>query len=218
MNFGDFLNALFPPRCAGCNADNVVLCASCLPAPSAQRRAGLGRFPVDALGPYAGALRSTILAFKRGRRDAGVVLARLAAERLFAANDDGAVLVPVPTTRPRRGVRGFDQGLFLAGHIARLRGLPAICALRQTAGDAQRGRSRAERLRARGRFSIVGASIVAGSHVVLVDDVMTTGATLLDCAATLERAGARVSRAIVLARAESRGPRDVSCRSGGQRT
>jgi len=114
----------------------------------------------------------------------------------------GRVLIPVPTTGRRRGERGFDQGELLAREVERASGVPALALLRQTAGDGQRGRSRSRRLEAQGRFALRSASLVRGLAVLLVDDVATTGATLRDCAATLERAGARVEGALVIARAE----------------
>ncbi len=154
---------------------------------------------IDAAGRYAGVLRSAILLYKRGRRDAGDALAALLADRVAASLSANCVLVPVPTTRQRQGERGFDQGVRLARALGARTGVPVLIALEQVAGDAQRGRTRARRLAARGRFACIARKVIADATVVLVDDVMTTGATLEDCASTLERAGATVELAVVLA-------------------
>ena len=152
-----------------------------------------------AAGPYAGALRRTILAFKRGRRDAGDALAALLANRVAAQLPSTLVFVPVPTAARRRRERGFDQGVRLARQCGEATGHAVIVALRKAHVDAQRGRSRAARLRARGRFVCAAPDLVCGVRIVLVDDVVTTGATLRDCAATLRDCGAIVHQAIVLA-------------------
>jgi predicted amidophosphoribosyltransferase len=147
-------------------------------------------------------MRQAILHLKRGRRDLAEPLGALLAMRLAGEFDDGVALVPIPTTAPRRRARGFDQAQLLAQAAARRLGLSVSPLLEQTADDAQQGRSRAQRLAASGRFRARGASPLQGVRVVLVDDVATTGATLRDAAATLERAGARVRGAAVLARAQ----------------
>ncbi len=157
---------------------------------------------IDAAGRYAGVLRSAILLYKRGRRDAGDALSALLADRVADSLPANCVLVPVPTTRQRRGERGFDQGVRLARGLGTRTGLPVLLALAQVAGDAQRGRSRNARLAARGRFTCVAPDLIGGASVVLVDDVMTTGATLMDCACALERSGGIVAGAVVLAYAQ----------------
>jgi ComF family protein len=195
------LDALFPPICAGCDAQPQTICEACLPSAAAAQLFSLDSLRVMALGTYDGPLRRAVLRFKHGRRDAGSALASALAERFACELVRQRVLVPVPTTPARRAERGFDQGALLARELGRRSGLGVLEILRQTAGDAQRGRSRSARLDARGRFRCDAAAVVPGLAVVLVDDVVTTGATLRDCRAVLEAAGAEVVGALVVARA-----------------
>jgi predicted amidophosphoribosyltransferase len=137
-----------------------------------------------------------VLALKTGRRD----VARTFAERLCDLVGPEDVLVPVPTTAARRRERGFDGCELMAKTIAARTGASVHAQLAQIAGDRQRGRGRDARLSARGRFAWRGAPL-HGCTVTLLDDVVTTGATLEDCAAVLRDAGAIVEKAIAVARA-----------------
>jgi predicted amidophosphoribosyltransferase len=181
------------------------LCVACRPAPAAVQRFHVGTLRCLALGPYEGPLRRAVLAMKSGRRDVaetlGDLLATLPATRAVGPEWRADALVPVPTTRRRRAERGFDQAALLARRAAEPLGLAVAGALRHAAGGAQHGRSRTERLAARGRFAFEAASLSPGARVLLVDDVSTTGATLRDCAATLAQRGIVVEGAIVVARA-----------------
>jgi len=137
-------------------------------------------------------VRAALLAMKRGERAYLGPLAALLGPLLPA----GAVLVPVPTTRRRAAERGFDQAVELAHRAAASRTGRIVAALRKT-GAAQRGRGRDERLAAAGRFHVPVAP--DAGPVWLVDDVVTTGATLLDAAGALRAAGWRVAGAVVVA-------------------
>jgi predicted amidophosphoribosyltransferase len=155
--------------------------------------------PVRALGIYEDALRRVVLALKDGRRDVAESLGIRIARILEA----GSALVPVPTTAARLRVRGIDGVAEIAAVAATRCGGSVHGVLTQRAGDAQRGRSRSERLATRGRFACRSR---LDRTVVLVDDVCTTGATLRDCRLALESSGTHVSGALVVAAAKNGAP------------
>jgi predicted amidophosphoribosyltransferase len=193
MAWRSLVDLLFPAQCASCNAFGAGLCDACAPRGGIVR----ARFPmlaVTAIGAYEGALRAAILALKDGRRDVAEALGRMTARLV----EPGALLVPVPTTRKRRRVRGCDGVALVARVAAEIAGARVVGALDRLSGDAQRGRSRAQRLDAHGRFACDPAS-VAARRVTLFDDVCTTGSTLRDCAAAVREAGGHVEDAVVVA-------------------
>ncbi len=156
---------------------------------------------VTAFGAYEGNLRAAVLALKDGRRDVAEALGRNVAALVVP----GSLLVPIPTTLRRRRARGCDGVALVAQHAAAIAGARVAIALEQCAGDAQRGRSRAQRLAAAGRFACDPA-VVAGRRVTLFDDVCTTGSTLRDCAGAVREAGGRVEDAVVVAVTKSGTP------------
>jgi predicted amidophosphoribosyltransferase len=199
MTWRGILDLVFPAQCAGCNAIGSGLCAACAPS-AAPIDIRLHLLRVRALGIYADALRDAVLALKDGRCDVAEAFGAL----LAPAVPGGTTLVPVPTTPARKRTRGVDGVVLMARIAARAAGATMIEALRQRAGDAQRGRSRTERLRAKERFAC--ATAIAGRRVILVDDVCTTGATLEDCAAAVRAAGGSVEGALVVAAAKPDAP------------
>jgi predicted amidophosphoribosyltransferase len=184
---------LFPSICAGCERPGPALCAGCAPGPADALRFTLDGIPAFALGPYEGALRSAVVAMKRGERDPLAAFSAL----LVSAPVVGT-LVPLPTTRARAAARGFDQAVVLARRVARERGL-SLAELLVKRGRAQEGGDRRARLAATERFR-VRPGLALPREVTLLDDVCTTGATLRDAARTLAAAGVVVRRIVVVAR------------------
>ncbi len=194
------LDVLFPAQCAGCNALGDGLCDACTPGGEPIRV----RFPtlrVTACGAYEGTLRSAVLALKDGRRDVAEALGRILAPFV----EPGTLLVPIPTTARRRRLRGFDGVALVAQCAAEIGGARVALALEQRLGDAQRGRSRLQRLAAQGRF-VCNPGCVAARRITLFDDVCTTGSTLRDCTRAVREAGGLVEDAVVVAVTKSDQP------------
>ena len=153
-----------------------------------------------AIGEYAGALKAIIHAWKyEGRRSLAAPLAGLMRQRGADLISRAACAVPVPLHLSRRCARGFNQATDLASRL----GLPVCHPLRRVrATPSQTGLPAVQRRRnMRGAFA-TRRSIrdLAGSTVVLVDDVSTTGATLEACARVLREAGVGDVLALTAAR------------------
>jgi predicted amidophosphoribosyltransferase len=196
---------LFPVWCVGCGEPETGFCAACA-ALAQPERLPFEDLMVHAAGDYSGALRDAVLSVKRGERACLEPLAALLAPLVPA----GTAIVPAVTTRRRAAQRGFDQARELAERVARLRAGWTADILRKR-GAAQRGRGRGDRLAAQGRF-VVRSGADVPSAAIVIDDVVTTGATLHDAAETLEAAGCRVIGAVVAAATAAR--RETPRRAG----
>jgi ComF family protein len=146
-----------------------------------------------------------IAGFKYGGQ---VDLADTLSARLHQALDDESaawpdLVVPVPLATERLAERGYNQAWELARRVARRVGRPAtaMALQRPLARAPQAGLGRQERRRnLQGAFSVPDASRVAGLRVALVDDVLTTGATVAEATQALRAAGARAVQVWALAR------------------
>ncbi len=192
------------PCCQRCgvpfgSAGLAGLCPSCIQAPPVFRRA-------RAALSYDAAARRLILPFKHADRVelSGVLaayMARAGAELLVNAD----ILVPVPLHRARLFRRRYNQAALLARALGRAVSRPALLdALRRVRGTASLGAKSAEERAAvlTGAIEICPSRVeqIAGQRVLLVDDVMTSGATANACAAVLLAAGAVVVDVLAAAR------------------
>jgi ComF family protein len=157
-------------------------------------------------GAYEDTLRDLIHLFKYARiRTLAAPLGRMIASAVPGDQSFDAV-VPVPLHWRRRLDRGFNQSELLARFVARRYGLPVTNAVRRRrTTTAQAGLSNAKRrANVAGAFTVARPQAIAGRRVLLVDDVMTTGATAAACAAALRKAGASYVALLTLARVDRR--------------
>lgn len=192
---------LFPVACLGCGRADDALCVGCRRALHAPIVVELGLLRVNAAARYDGLVAAAVVALKRGERAYLEPLAALLATLVTPE----MVLVPAVTGRRRAAERGFDQARELARRAATASGAGFADVLVKH-GGAQRGLGRAARLASRGRFTLQ-AGAVPPARAVVVDDVVTTGATLRDAVAALTAAGCTVAGALVVAAAPERNPR-----------
>ena len=195
-----------PPACAGCGRSGALLCDGCRGRLAPPYRAG-DRFVAPDAGvvisdslalalaafAYAGPMRRALAALKyTGASRLAPVLARasLPALEALVAVSGAAVLVPVPIHVERRRIRGYNQAELIGRDLAkgsRLEMAPLLRRVRPT--TKQHRLDRAARLaNLRGAFEVVDGVRVPPA-VILVDDIITTTATLEACASVLQAAG-----------------------------
>mgnify|MGYP001203895564 FL=1 len=209
------LHLFLPHTCAGCNNDVLgreqLLCLSCihrlpltafhLYANNPVEKIFRGRLPVTAAASLYYFTKNSVLQHLahqlkyNGKREIGEYIGRRMGEMLLDAprfaNLDALVPLPLHPSRERK--RGYNQSAVLCQGIAAVTGLPVLqrAIIRKSATDTQTRKSRMERwANISGRFEVTQPGLVRGKHVLLVDDVITTGATLESCGQALLDAGA----------------------------
>ncbi|WP_181158563.1 ComF family protein [Leucobacter massiliensis] len=234
----DLLALLWPTACVCCGAPDRDCCLPCLVElrrPGDPVRPELG-IPCFVRGPYSGALRSMLLAFKHGgragfARHLGPELRKpLLAALGCCSGPAPPVIVAAPSRRARTRRLGYAHVEVLLDRAVRGRGRspgrpgsaapsgePRVAALRVRALRVTRGRRSQQGLDAAGRAENAGRvavrasrrAVLRGREVILVDDVITTGATALAARDALAAAGARVVAVVALCaveRDDTRGP------------
>ena len=212
----DFLDFIFPRHCIVCGEllssgekDICINCLVSLPLVDELKRAEIekvfwGIVQVERAAsymyyrkgsPYNRLLHN--LKYKE-RPGVGVRLAVAAANELAPTGffDGIELIVPLPLSKKKMRRRGYNQCDYIAEGISKVTGIPIAkgCVQRTVANETQTHKNRDERWRnVQGIFAVNEVEALRGRHVLLVDDVLTTGATLASCAATLVAAGCRVS-------------------------
>ena len=201
------LDAVAPLRCAGCDhVSRDAICSACaerLEAQSVPPGVDLAWGRAHAAFTFEAEVREILHRGKfQGNRAALRRLAVLAAGRLDLSRrppPDAVAAVPLGPRRRRR--RGYNQAEIVAAAFAEVAGVPmldGLVRLRETAPQASRGEE-ARQANVAGAFAWRGAEL-GGAALGLVDDVLTTGATLGAAASAVRRGGARGVEAFVIAR------------------
>lgn len=213
------LNIIAPEQCIECGTEGLILCDWCrlskeaLPSRcfvchsrttdyevcgNCRRSTSLNTVYVFA--EYEDIAQNLIRALKFGcKRHAAIPIGQLLSTML-PLNICNTVLVPVASVPRHARQRGFDHIVAITRALANQANLPVLKLLSRTASVRQVGASRQQRKQQiKGNFRIVIGRHSMPSHVILVDDVITTGATLNEAAKVLKRSGVKRVDAIVLA-------------------
>jgi ComF family protein len=205
--FDAFLSFFFPDRCAGCAAAGAILCPRCrtglTPYPPDDRVAVPGLAAVRIAYLYDGALPPAIRRFKYGReRRMADLLGGLLVTDAGGVPRGAQAVLPVPLHAARQAERGFNQAEELARRVAAAVRLPLLAGglvrVRETQQQARLG-AHERRENMRGAFVWRGTA-PPPARVLIVDDVLTTGATMGACAEALLAAGAQQVYGLALAR------------------
>ncbi len=207
------IHLLFPHLCDGCGSDLVArdssLCLKCiasLPVTGFEQHAGnpvekkfYGRLPLEhgAAHCYFGKdslIQELVHQVKyRSNRQLGIQLGSLMGEAIKKAGRfDADLIIPLPLFSDRERKRGYNQAMLLCEGLATHLKIPIVdkVILRPSYTETQTKKGRMERWKnMEGKFVLTNPSAISGKHILLVDDVITTGATLEACGTEILNAG-----------------------------
>lgn len=203
------LDLVFPRKCVLCQQplDNgeTDLCRACRTAAPVHGGTAANPYGIDFVIPvwyYTGSARKSLLRYKfngkRGYADAYGRLLGMLVSRISGID----VITWVPVSQKRKRKRGYDQSELLAKAVGREVGLPVRPFLKkQKDNPAQSGISDAAKRKenVKGAYCAVNEREIPGKRVLLVDDILTTGATASECAGILRKAGASTVLLAVMA-------------------
>lgn len=197
------MELLFPPKCVLCRKllknGELDLCEDCrVDVPEYPNRKIKLQFldSFAAVWYYEGNVRGSLLRYKfRNARSYAVSYGRVLAMKLLIEYPDGFdVLTWVPVSRLRRLRRGYDQVELLAKAVGRELGMTPVPTLKKIRNNRPQSRLKdpaARRANVLGVYRLRPDADVTGKRVLLLDDILTTGATAGECARVLLSAGAR---------------------------
>ncbi len=206
--FSHLINLFFPARCMFCRAylthdADAPFCDSCrlylasLPVHELPIPTGTCRYALD----YVADVRQAIIAYKFHNKPQYAPALGGMLVPLIAASGDVDCITWAPVSALRLAKRGYDQSRLLAEAAGRSLGIPVRPLLRKhrhTRKQSQTPHDKRDE-NVRGAYSLAGRSPLTGLRVVLVDDIVTTGATISECCRVLYDAGAREVVCVALA-------------------
>lgn len=207
------LDFLFPPKCVLCRKvlqkDETDLCRACrihtpeFPKPK-KKPAFLAKQAV--LWYYEGNVRSSILRYKfYGRRNYAPAYGRLLAMKISREfSEEFDLLTWVPVSRKRLKKRGYDQVALLAQAVGQELEIVPVPTLRKVRDNPPQSRITGfaqRKANVLGVYNVIDRSQIQGKRILLLDDILTTGATLSECARVLRTEGAEEVSCAVLAAA-----------------
>ena len=197
------MELLFPPKCVLCGqllkSGETDLCRACrTEAPQYPNCKNKLQFldSFAAVWYYEGNVRSSLLRYKfRNARHFSVSYGRILAMKLLSEYPEGFDLLTwVPVSRLRKLRRGYDQTELLARCVGRELGMTPVPTLKKIRNNRPQSRlkdAQARRANVLGAYRIAGNVSLQGKRVLLLDDILTTGATAGECARMLRMAGAK---------------------------
>lgn len=214
------LGLLFPEKCVICGALTQVrdqrICPECLSG--LENWESSEKMPVRFLSErvvlwyYEGTVRESLLRFKfRNRPGYAEVYGRLLGQKLAGMTAGAELITWVPVSARRRKERGYDQAELIARAAAKTLGIPCGRTMNKIKDNpAQSGISdrNARRENVRDVYEVTDPTRIRGKRIILIDDILTTGATAGECARTLLKAGAE--RVTLGAVAASRGEKTIT--------
>jgi ComF family protein len=211
-----------PHSCLSCSYEGLLLCSDCMgelgsrspdrcfrcnrqspsskTCPACRRVSTLNHVWIRS--EYKGITKELVqkLKFKRAIAAADVIAEAMS--KVLPTDIAECVLVPIPTATTRRRQRGYDQSVMIARRISMLTNLPMQQDLARFGQSRQVGSKKADRItQLASAYRVIHGEKLSGKQVILVDDVMTTGATLESAANELRKAGVKRVDAVVFARA-----------------
>lgn len=199
------LNLVFPPRCEVCRkGSDEALCTECF-SKIQFMKPQLGIYSASA---YEGVLRDALHRFKFQKRKIlaeplGILLVKYLSRTAGLKTEELDCIIPVPLHHRRRRERGYNQAELLAQVVGRYFEVPVVSALERIKNTrAQFNLSKDERFsNIKGAFKVSEPKAVYNKHILLLDDIYTTGSTIAECSKTLKIAGARRVEILTLSRA-----------------
>lgn len=204
------LDLLYPPKCVFCRRllaeRETDLCGACqteLPVLLDSLKRGSSFCRCWSVYPYEGQITASLRRYKfSGMSHYADAYGRRLAMLLLRNQVAFDLLTWVPVSARRKRQRGYDQSQLLAQATARALGVPCVRTLRKIADNRPQSQQRSAAARegnVRGVYCVTDPALVAGKRILLIDDLITTGATLNECSLTLHAAGAAQIEAATLA-------------------